>query len=148
MSSHWDQEEVAVTRRGTTSLSTPLLNSSPPSEKPALSTDWQEEAMSEEYKLDSNTASLFNVPDTFNLPTYNVLQTSLQENVAFASNSLNLIHFPQFLNISSLCGSSWHPCVRSKPLSPVLSALSVAVSCSHQRVQTHGVKPSSRRNVL
>lgn len=59
------------------------------------------------------------------------VHTPLQEHLAFSSNSLNCIYFSWSFNISSLCGGSWHPCVRSKPLSPVLSALSVAVSCSH-----------------
>lgn len=49
----------------------------------------------------------------------------------------------QSFNISSLCSGSWHPCVRSKPLSPALSALSKTVSCSCQRVQTRGVNPRS-----
>lgn len=141
ISSHRDQEGLAVAFRSTEAY----LPVFPSAEFfPTPSTDWQEEEMSEEYKRWQR----YCIPsqDLTHLTFYLLYSNILH--LAFSSNSFNLIHFSWSFNISSLCGGSWHPCVRSRPLSPVLSALSVAVSCSHQRVQTYGVKPSSQRNVF
>lgn len=146
-SSHRDQEGLAVAFRSTVRqkliyLSSRLPSSSPPS----VQTDRKKKRV-KSTNVDRDSAFHLKVPDTFNfLPTEQKYLT--QVHLALSSNSFSLIHFSSSFNISSLCGGSWHPCVRSRPLSPPLSALSVAVSCSHQRVQTHGVKPSSQRNVF